>query len=119
MSCPGNIFTKSANLVKDRVGRGGPDERPGLGVIVCDESVDLIRQFLDAAERATTNGALGDDVEPNLYLVEPRRVGGRKRDMVAGAGGKPALDSRMLMGGVVVDDQVDVTVSRNVDINVL
>ena len=119
MSCPGNIFTKSTNLFENGLSRGGPHERPGLGVIVCDESVDLLRELLDTAESAPTNGALSDDVEPNLYLVEPRRIGGRKMDMVAGAGGKPALDSRMLMGGVVVDDQVDVKVSRNVDINVL
>ena len=42
-----------------------------------DERFDFGNKFFDAAEGTPTDGLLGDDVEPDFYLVEPGRVGGR------------------------------------------
>ena len=63
-----------------------------------DESFDFGNKFFDASEGTPTDGLLGDDVEPDFYLVEPGRVGGREVQVVTGAGGQPALDARMLVG---------------------
>ena len=47
-----------------------------IAVILSDEPLNLGNQVLDALERATANGPLGDDVEPDFHLVEPGSVGG-------------------------------------------
>src|ERR1700682_1148745 len=65
-------------------------------------------KFFDAAEGAPTNGRLRDDVEPDFHLVEPGRVGGREVHVVTGACCQPALDARMLVGSIVIDNQVHV-----------
>jgi hypothetical protein len=38
-------------------------------VVRLDEVCDFVYQFLDAAERATANGALRNDVEPHLLSL--------------------------------------------------
>lgn len=76
-------------------------------VVVMNEVVDSRHEIADAAERAAADGPPGDDVEPDLHLVEPGGVGRGVVHMEAGTGGKPASDLRMLVRGVVVDDQMD------------
>ena len=49
-----------------------------------DKRFDFGNKFFDAAESAATNGLLRDDVEPDFYLVEPGRVGGREVHVVTG-----------------------------------
>ena len=51
---------------------------------------------------------LGDPVEPNLYLIQPRGIGGCEVHLEARSLGQPALDPLMLMGRVVVHDDVHV-----------
>lgn len=38
---------------------------------MCHKVLDLGNQFLDAAEGPPADSALGNDVEPDLHLVEP------------------------------------------------
>ena len=62
---------------------------------------------------------MGDDVERNLDLVEPGRIGGSEMEMVAGPCSEPALDFDVFMGAVIVDDEVDIEVRGHVGVNVL
>ena len=73
-----------------------------------DERFDFGNKFFDLAEGTSTDGLLRDDAEPDFYLVEPGRVGGREVHVVTGACCQPALDARMLVGGIVIDNQVHV-----------
>ena len=91
----------------------------GAGVIAVGEVEDLFLELGDRGERATADGFLGDDIEPDLDLVEPGGVGGSEMDMVAGPSGEPALDLGMLVGAVVVDVEVDVEVRGHVGLDVL
>ena len=43
--------------------------------MVFDVGIDLVDQVLHAAERASPDRSLGDDVEPDLDLVQPGGVG--------------------------------------------
>ena len=52
-----------------------------------DESFDFGNKFFDASEGTPTDGLLGDDVEPDFYLVEPGRVGGREVQVVSNVTG--------------------------------
>ncbi len=73
-----------------------------------DERFDLLDQVPDASERASPNRALRDDVEPDLDLVEPRRVRRRVVDVKAWSGREPSSNALVLVRRVVVDDEMDV-----------
>jgi len=113
--CPGNMLTKSCNLLEDGVGRRGPDKWTGLGIVGSHEVLDLSHQFFHAAEGAKANGLLSDGVEPDFNLIQPGSIsvgspdgyGGSEMYLNAGVCSQPALDARMLVRGVVVHDRVD------------
>ena len=78
-----------------------------IGIVLSNELLNLGNQFLDALERTTANGSLGDDVEPDFHLVEPGSVGGCVVNLVTRVGSQPPLDSWMLVGSIVIYDQMD------------
>jgi len=81
-----------------------------MTVVAMNEVVDSRHQVGDAAERAAADGPLGDDVEPDLHLVEPGSIGRSVVHMEARAGGQPAPDRHMLVRDIVIDDQMDLKV---------
>ena len=83
-------------------------EGAGVAVVVFDVGVDALDELLDAAKGAAADGALGDETEPEFDLIEPRRVGRGVVDVVTRPGGEPGANLGVLVGGVVVDDQVQV-----------
>ena len=68
-------------------------------VLRCDAAPDLF---------------LGEEREPALDEIEPRRAGRREVQMEARALGQPAPDHRRLVRAVVVEDEVDVEVRGHV-----
>ena len=104
--------------MEDGVGGRGPHEGPGIGVVVLGEAQNLLLELGDGREGAAADSLLRDEVEPDLDLVEPGSVGGGEVEMVAGPVGQPAFDAGMLVGGVVVDDEVDIEVRGHVGVNV-
>ena len=69
-------------------------------------------------ERAAADRTLGDEGEEAFDLVEPGGVGGREVNVPARTAGEPGSDLGMLVGGVVVDDEMDVELSRHVGLDV-
>ena len=65
------------------------------------------------AERSAPNRPRGDQREEALDQVEPRAIGRYEVQVPARTGGQPGLELRVLVGRVVVDDQVDVEVGRH------
>ena len=41
-----------------------------------DVGLDALDEFLDVAEGTAADGALGNETEPALYLIESRRISG-------------------------------------------
>ena len=111
-------FTKSFDLCEDGICRGGPGELGRVGVPVVGEALDSADQLLHLTEGAASNGALGDDVEPDLDLVEPGSVGRREVDVETWMFGQPHFDLGVLVGPVVVDDDVEVQAFGDVAVNV-
>jgi hypothetical protein len=60
----------------------------------------------DAVEAAAVDGLAGDQGEPAFDQVEPRGTGRSEVQMEARVGGEPVHDRRMLVGDVVVADQM-------------
>jgi len=50
-------------------------------------------------------------------LVEPRGIGGREVNVPARMAGEPSFDLGVLVSGVVVDDEVDVELGRNIGVD--
>ena len=107
MFCLANKLTKSFNLLEYRIGRSRPDERLGVGIGMLDEMIDFCDQGFDASECPAADGLLGDDIEPDLHLVQPGRIRWGEMSLKTRMKGQPALNARMLMGAIVVDHQVD------------
>ena len=78
-----------------------------IGIVLSNELLNLGNQFLDALERTTANGSLGDDVEPGS-------VGGCVVNLITRVGSQPPLDSRMLVGSIVIYDQMDCSIVKSV-----
>jgi hypothetical protein len=69
-------------------------------------------------EGAATDGALGDECEEAFDLVEPGGIGGREVNVTTRTAGEPSLDLGMLVGSVVVDDEMDVELGRHIGLDV-
>jgi hypothetical protein len=63
--------------------------------------LNLFYQIYDTLECAAADRLLGDLVEPNFDLVEPRGVRPYLVHMPGRTKRQPALDRRMLVGGVL------------------
>jgi len=87
---------------------GGFNPAKGLGVVVPVGEVagDGAFQPADAVKAAAADGLGGNQGEPALDQVEPRGAGRREVQMEAGMGRAPIPHRRMLVGAVVVADQV-------------
>lgn len=82
-------------------------------VEVLDEVLDLRDEIADALECAPMYRALRDGVEPDLHLVEPRRMGRGVVHVEAWQRGQPAPHFGVCVRAVVVDDQVNLELRRN------
>src|ERR1700687_3192043 len=95
-----------ADAAFDLRGGFGPAEGFGIFVPVGQEAGDGLLQARDAVEAAPANGLRGDQAEPALDQVEPRGAGRGEVQMEARVRGQPLFDRGMLVGSVVVADQM-------------
>ena len=101
----------------DLVGIGDPLERLGLGVMVFEEAVDRGLEVDKGSEDAALQSALGQDREEAFDGVEP---GGRRRGEVKQPSRmtrQPCPHGRVLVGGVVVENDVDDLADRDLTLN--
>ena len=87
-------------------------------VVMADEAVDLFDEVGGGDERAATDGALSDEGEEAFDLVEPGGIGGREVNVPTRTAGEPGSDLGMLVGGVVVDNEMDVELDRHIGLDV-
>ena len=68
--------------------------------------IDFGDQVFHATERSAPNGLLGDAIEPDLHLIEPGGIGWSEVHMESWSRGEPASHSPMLVGGVIIHNDV-------------
>jgi len=90
-----------------------------MPVVTIDVLLDFGNKFFDTFEGSAADGFLGDGVEPDLNLIKPRGVGWGVVNVPSFMGGKPALDFRMFVRGIVINDDVHIKLLRNVLLDVL
>ena len=118
MPCLGNTCRKSLELSEDRICICYPHEGSCLLVVALNELVDPADQFLYAGERTSSYSSPGNDAEPAFDLVDPGGIGGCVVGMVPLVFCNPSFDLGVLVGGVVVDDEVNIERWGNIGINV-
>lgn len=95
------------DAVEDFVWVGSPDEGSWLPVVVLEVFVDLLFEVPDATKGATANTFRRDLGEESFDHIDPRRARRREVQMVVRALRKPALHARCLVGGIVVENQMN------------
>src|SRR5271168_4636565 len=85
-----------------------PDKRGGAFVVRGGEVLDCLLQLLGTAKARAGQRLSGKDAEPDLDLIKPAR--GRRCEVESNIGvrGKPSFV--LLMGAVVVEDDVDLAI---------
>src|SRR6266540_5111118 len=94
------------NLFQDRGALGFPAIRRGLEVVMRQVDVDGCDQFVDAGKAAFAHDVVGELAKKALDEVEPGGAGGSEVNVNAGMFFQPSADGGMLVGGVVVDDEM-------------
>jgi hypothetical protein len=91
VSCACNSSAVSVEGFEDLLGGLGPDERPWVLVPVSNPGADVALQGLDALVDSPAEQLVGQESEPPLDLVDPRRTGRVKCRWNQGVG---LLDAR-------------------------
>ena len=95
-----------ADAAFDLVGRFAPAEGLSVFVPVGEEASDGLLQARDALEAAAPDGLAGNQAEPALDQVGPRGTGRGEVQLEARVGGEPLFNRGMLVGAVVIADQM-------------
>src|SRR5512141_2560837 len=85
---------------------GRPDEGFGLVVVAVDVTADRHDQFFQITKYTAPQSVLREVAEEALYHVEPRGTGRREVHVEPWMACEPALNLGMLVGRVVIADQV-------------
>ena len=102
----------AADLFEDIGSFGGPDEGLGMVVVFGEVAVDGDLQVGHTPEDAASDALAGDLGEEAFDEIQPRRRGGREMQTEPGMLREPPLHVRMLVGGVVVDHQMQIEIRR-------
>jgi len=90
----------------------GPLDRFGRSVVMADVAHELAREIAHGGENAAGDHVSLDLGEPVLDLIEPGRVGRGEVQMDVGVRGEELADAGGLVGGEVVEDDMDLTPPR-------
>jgi len=107
----------AAILGDDGIWLGRPDEGLGMLVAMFDPVGDRRLELEHACEGAATDALARDLGKQPLDEVEPRRGCRREVQGDAGVALEPAPDRRRLVGGVVVEDQMEVEIGRRLPVD--
>lgn len=97
----------AVHLLKDALDDGCPDERDGLGIPGGNEGGDGSLQLGHAAKGGAADRLLFKFREPALDQVQPAGTGGDEMQHEARMSLEPAAVTRVAMGAVVVEDQME------------
>ena len=96
---------------------GGPHKGLGFFVTYGNIFMNGTDQFGDAAKYAVAQSRRSDVAEESLDHVEPGRRGRDEMNSEPGMLGKPRLDLRMLVGRIVITDQMKRHVWRHLTVD--
>ena len=96
----------------DAIGFCGPDEGLGGLIVFVEIAVDGGFEIADGTEDAAPEPALGKGREEALDRIQPGAGGGDEVESEARMSCQPCHDLGMLMGGIVIEDEMDGRLGR-------
>jgi len=99
------------------VSGSSPPERLALGVVCGDKVINALHKLRDAGEGSAPDGLVGYQGKKSLHLIEPGTVGGNEVHVPTWPGRQPSLDLGVTVGGVVVDNAVDIKLAGHSLVN--
>src|SRR5271165_218780 len=97
-----------ADLFQDLVNLFGPDKGFGVLIVDADELLNGMDQLRDTLKNTTADSFARNFTKPALDQIEPGRTGGSKMQMKARVFFQPLMDIVMVVGSIVVQDQVQI-----------
>ena len=88
-----------------------------MSIVLCHETINVLDEVCDASKGAAANGFLGNDIEPDFYLIQLGGVCRGVVNMIPRSGTKPSPNPRVFMGSVIVHDQMDVQILWDSDVD--
>ena len=110
-----DVGLDEAHLGEDLVGGGGPDERFGARVPVCDVVAYLLDQNFDTTEGTPADRLAGDDAKLDFDLVEPGRAHRREMKVDVRILLQPGVHLRGGVRGQVVQHHMNVSTDMPFD----
>ena len=107
MCCLVDSLAVSGDGVQDPLRGLGPHVGPGVLVPVLDPRADVGVERADGLVGAAAQLFVGQLSEPAFDQIQPRAGGRGEVQLEAGMLSQPPLDFGVVVGGVVVEDQVD------------
>src|SRR6266498_856856 len=96
----------AVDLFQDGSALGFPAIGRRLEVVMREVNIDGGDQFIDAGKAAFAHDVVSELAKKALDEVEPGGAGGSEVNVNAGMFFQPSADGGMLVGGVVVDDEM-------------
>jgi hypothetical protein len=112
-----SVLTEAPNAGEDLIRALGPGERPWALIGVLQEASHVALELTGAAMRSPLDLSLREDSKLALDEVEPGVVGRCEVNVESRALSQPPLNGRRLVSCVVVEDEVDVELVRDLVID--
>ena len=112
-------MAEPSDVGEDGVGGFGPDEGLRVGVGLVDVGVDRGFEIIGLFEGATLQSSGGREGKPALDEVEPRGGCRGEVQVPARALHQPVVDQLGLVGGGVVENEMDVEVRRHTQLDLI
>src|SRR3954466_4479985 len=109
----------ASNLLDDAVRICGPDKGSWAFVCLRQEAIDRLLEVDDAAKDAAPESLVGQLGEETFDRIEPGGRGRREMELEPRMPREPGADICMLVGGVVVHDQVQVQIWRGLAVDLV
>src|SRR5688572_5998121 len=109
--------TESSHAVEDLIRGLDPSERRATLVVRVDVRQDGGAQLRNARVRSAFQGFLSEQAKKALDEVEPRRVGRSEMKLHPRVAKQPSLHGRRLVGGQIVQHDMDVHRWRDARLN--
>ena len=78
-----------------------------MSVMTFHKLINFKDQIFDASESSSPDCSLGDEIKPDLDLIQPGSIGRRIVDLISGMSHNPTLDLGVFMSGVIIHHQVN------------
>src|SRR5580704_17570560 len=104
------------DLRQDLLDCGRPDERLWLFVVLFQIVFYRPLQFLHTEEGSMANAFVRELAKPALPQIEPRGTGGREVKLKPAVFSQPVPHLRMLVGSIVVKDQMQIQIWRKLTV---